>query len=346
MPILWKRRIPFHPLGGVPSSVVDQSFDSSNLDRVVDQPLDRVSEENGNDDENDEHENNDSAGYSPEIDDGSSEIVAGPGCITQEMRDEPVPSDREMDPPRIEKEDTISQPIPFQMGLTPQEESQLEDELTDWYDQASASGARSSTTPTAKAKPVGRRDRSPRNLRNRQVARSIRSEQKIHWNLQAQKREFEKTMTVEEMKMEWDLQEAEYIQLNLDRQHAIMERYPKWHTKWSLLNDPVGRGMSEVLTATIQNVRAQRKEMKKARKVIPLDPFHMQTEYTVLSAQLTKLIDRHERSYQKVFLNSICGQGELLNSTNHILNTIEEMGQTHRQHRRKKHSVNKFRRGK
>ena len=69
--------------------------------------------------------------------------------------------------------------------------------------------------------------------------------------------------------------------------------------KWSLLNDPIGRGMSEVLTTTIQNVRAQRKEMKKARKVIPLDPFHMQSEYTVLSAQLTKLIDKQERSYQK-----------------------------------------------
>ena len=68
----------------------------------------------------------------------------------------------------------------------------------------------------------------------------------------------------------------------------------------------------------------------------------MQSEYTVLSAQLTKLIDKQERSYQKVFLNSICGQGELLNSTNHILNTIEEMGQTHRQHKRKGHSVNKI----
>ena len=59
---------------------------------------------------------------------------------------------------------------------------------------------------------------------------------------------------------------TEYIQLNLDCQHAIMEQYPKWHTKWSLLNDPIGRGMSEVLTATIQNVRAQRKELKKNKE--------------------------------------------------------------------------------
>ena len=127
--------------------------------------MDRVSEE----EENDEYENKESvgcnpendAGYSPEIDDGSSEIVASPGCVTQETRDEPVLSDREMDPPQTDKEDTISQPIPFQIGLTPQEEPQVEDEVTDWYE-TSASGARSSTTPAAKAKPVGRRERSPR----------------------------------------------------------------------------------------------------------------------------------------------------------------------------------------
>ena len=268
VPTLWKRKIPFHPLGGgVPSSVVDQSFDS--LDRVVDQPLDRVSEEREIEEresrESDEGNPENDVGYSPKNDDRSSEIVASPGCITQETRDEPVLSDRELDPPQTDKEDTISQPIPFQMGLTPQEEPQVEDELTDWYE-TSASGARSSTTPAAKAKSVGRRERSPRILRNRQVARAIRPEQKVHWNLQAQKREFEKTMTVEQMKMEWDLQETEYIQLNLDRQHAILERYPKWHTKWSLLNDPIGRGMSEVLTATIQNVRAQRRELKKSKK--------------------------------------------------------------------------------
>ena len=223
------------------------------MDRV-DRPIDRISEENENDRDSEEID----TGYNPENDDGSSEIVASPGRITHETREEPVLSDRELDPPQTDREDAISQPIPFQMGLTPQEEPQVEDELTDWYEM-SASGARSSTTPAAKAKSGGRRERSPRNLRNRQVARSIRPEQKVHWNLQAQKREFEETMTVEQMKMEWDLQETEYIQLNLDRQHAIMERYPKWHMKWSLLNDPIGRGMSEVLTATFQNVRAQRK---------------------------------------------------------------------------------------
>ena len=90
-------------------------------------------------------------GYSPENDDGSSEIVASPGRITQETRDGPVLSDRELDPPQMDREDTISQPIPFQMGLTPQEEPQVEDELTGWYE-TSESGARSSTTPAAKTK--------------------------------------------------------------------------------------------------------------------------------------------------------------------------------------------------
>ena len=146
-------------------------------------------------------------------------------------------------------------------------------------------------------------------------------------------------MTVEEMKMEWDLQETEYIQLNMDRQHAIMERHLKWHTKWSLLNDPVGSGMTEVLTATIQNAfnaRAQGKEMRKSWILSTC------SQNTVLSAQLTKMIDKQERSYQKIFLHALCGHGELLNSTNHILSTIEEMGQTHRQHERKSHSITKW----
>ena len=177
-------RTHFHPLGGgVPSSVVDQSFENMAPDRV-----DRVSEEI----ENEEHESSESddrhPAIDPEHDDGASEIVASPGRIKQEIRDGSVLSDRELDPPQLDREDTISQPIPFQMGLTPQEEPQIEDELTGWYE-TSASGARSSTTPAAKPKPAGRRERSPRNLRNRQVARSIRSEQKVHWNLQAQKRE-------------------------------------------------------------------------------------------------------------------------------------------------------------
>ena len=139
--------------------------------------MDRVSEEE--EDHSDDRLSEDPqipTGYDPENEDGSSEIVAGPGRLTQETRDEPVLSDRERDLPQTDKEDTIPQPIPFQMGVTPQEEPQIEDELADWYD-TTPSGARGSTEtgPAPKAKAVGRRERSPRNLRNRQVARSIMS---------------------------------------------------------------------------------------------------------------------------------------------------------------------------
>ena len=131
----------------------------------------------------------------PEQDDGSSEIAVGPGCITHatDMRGEPSQIEREEVVPQLE-DDIIPQPIPFQMGITPQEEdSPPGDELTDWYDDTRTSDARGSTdvspTPKAKAKAIVRRERSPRNLRNRQVARSIRTEQRVNWNLQAQKRE-------------------------------------------------------------------------------------------------------------------------------------------------------------
>ena len=46
---------------------------------------------------------------------------------------------------------------------------------------------------------------------------------------------------------------------------------------------------------------------------------------------------KHEKSYQRVFLHAVCGQGEMLKSTTNLLDTIEEMGQTHRSHRRNAH---------
>ena len=167
----------------------------------------RVSEEENESDKDRESDDG------PENDDGSSEIATGPGCIMQqetEMRDEPSRLDREEVSPQPEEEDVIPQPIPFQMGTTPQDEIPPGDELTDWYDDAPPSDARGSTdmSPAPKAKAIARRERSPRNLRNSQVARSIKPEQRVNWNLRAQQREFEKTMTVEQMKMEWDLLSA------------------------------------------------------------------------------------------------------------------------------------------
>ena len=92
-----------------------------------------------------------------------------------------------------------------------------------------------------------------------------------------------------------------------------------------------------MLTATIPNVRIQKREGKKSRKVVPLDPYQMQAAYTVLSADLSKALDKQERSYQQAYLNAICGQGALLTTTKAILDTIEEMGQTHRKHKKKTH---------
>ena len=129
--------------------------------------------------------------------------------LRKRPRDEPLHSEREEGLPQPE-EDTIPQPMPFQMGVTPQEETQTGDELADWYE-TPTSDARGSLEPgpVPKAKAIGRRERSPRKMRNRQVARSIRTEQRVHWNLQAQKRErgLKRPWTVEQMKMEWDLQE-------------------------------------------------------------------------------------------------------------------------------------------
>ena len=204
--------------------------------------------------------------------------------------------------------------------------------------------ARGSTDPTPELSPKPRpkpivRERSPRNLRNRQVARSILSQPKakVHWNLQAQARTYRKGMSPEQMKMEWDLHEPDMIQVHRDRQQDLSEEYPKWHRNWSLLKDPVGKGMSEVLDATVQHVRTAKKEMKRLMKTLPSDPLHMESGYAVLSAELARQLDRQERAYQKVFLYAICGQGKMLNESNTMLDRVQEMGITHREFKRNAH---------
>ena len=237
--------------------------------------MDRVSEKDEEDSEKDEEENESDkdreSDDGPENDDGSSEFATGPGRITQqetEMCDEPSRLDREEVSPQPEGEDVIPQPIPFQMGTTPQDEIPPGDDLTDWYDDTSPSDARGSTdtSPVPKAKPNSRRERSPRNLRNRQVARSIKPEQRVHWNLRAQQREFEKTMTVEQMKMEWDLQETEYIQLNMDRQHAKMESYTKWHTKWEFIKRSCGSWYDRSVESHYPECKSSKKGDKEIKK--------------------------------------------------------------------------------
>ena len=258
----------------------------------------------------------------------------------------PVPDNPETGEGESDDE-VIQQPIPFKMGITPvPEDREPDDELQTWYERTEEQEpqATGSTDPAPKPSPKPRpksivRERSPRNLRNRQVARSIQSQPKakVHWNLQAHGRTYRKGMSPEQMKMEWDLHEPDMIQVHLDRQHELIEEYPKWHKNWSLLKDPVGRGMSEVLDATVQHVRTTKKEMKKLMKTIPLDPFHMENGYTVLSAELSKQLDKQERAYQKVFLNAICGQGKMLTESSIMLDAVQDLGITHREFKRNAH---------
>ena len=102
----------------------------------------------------------------------------------------------------------VQQPIPFQMSFTTHgDEPEVQDELRTWYEEAEpplpASGS-SDPTPKTKSKPRPKpiiRERSPRSLRNRQVARSITAPQPramVHWNLQAQRRVFKKSMSSEQ----------------------------------------------------------------------------------------------------------------------------------------------------
>ena len=101
--------------------------------------------------------------------------------------------------------------------------------------------------------------------------------------------------------------------------------------------DQVGKGMAEVLEATVQHVRTTKKEIKRLMKTLPLDPLHVENGYTVLSAELAKQLDRQERAYQKIFLHAICGQRKMLSESNNMLDAIQDMGITHREYKRNVH---------
>ena len=195
--------------GGVPSPFVflDEHQESPPDDNIVTPDDENANAESPPDDENEnDHESPDESHPNPE----------DPGEHEEESDDE-----------------VIQQPIPFQMGVTPMaEEGETNDELRTWYEgteelepqpRGSADPAPNSL-PKPRPKPIIR-ERSPRNLRNRQVARSILSQPKakVHWNLQAHGRTYHKSMSPEQMKMEWDLHEPDIIQVHLDRQQDLLE---------------------------------------------------------------------------------------------------------------------------
>ena len=140
------------------------------------------------------------------------------------------------------------------------------------------------------------------------------------------------------MKMEWDLHEPDMIQVHLDRQHELIEEYPKWHKNWSLLKDPVGRGMSEVLDATVQHVRTTKKEMKRLMKNYTVGSFpYGKMDIRCYQQNCPKQLDKQERAYQRVFLNAICGQGKMLTESSIMLDAVQDLGITHREFKRNTH---------
>ena len=101
--------------------------------------------------------------------------------------------------------------------------------------------------------------------------------------------------------------------------------------------DPAGKGVSEVLEATVQHVRTTKKEVKRLMKTPLSDPLHMENGYTALSTELPRQLEKQERIYQKVFLHAFCGQGKMLNEANTMLDAVQEMGLSHREFKRNAH---------
>ena len=62
-------------------------------------------------------------------------------------------------------------------------------------------------------------------------------------------------------------------------------------------------------------------------KTLPLDPLHMENGYTVLSAELSKQLDRQERSISKGLPScNLRTREEMLNESNNMLEAVQDMG--------------------
>ena len=52
----------------------------------------------------------------------------------------------------------------------------------------------------------------------------------------------------------------------------MIEDYPKRHVRWSMLKDPVGVGLSEVLEATVQRVRTTKTRNETVDEINTIEP--------------------------------------------------------------------------
>ena len=163
--------------------------------------------------------------------------------------------------------------------------------------------------------------RPPRQLRNRNVARSVKGN---------------RTVKFHDLVECVDRDQHYHEKITLERECAIFPSSQNQedidamsHEKWEMLYDPTP---SRALKRTRQQASIVAQQIL-AKSYVPavclLDPKAETTGYTVLSDTITKMMDREERKYQKAMMICVQGIGASLNNSVEALDVVDGLGQSH-----------------
>ena len=163
--------------------------------------------------------------------------------------------------------------------------------------------------------------RPPRQLRNRNVARSAKGTKIVS---------FYDTVECVELDQHYceDLrQQGERTIFPPSQDQEAINAMPR--EKWELLYDPTP---SRALKRTRQQASIVAQQMlakSHVSAVCLLDQEAEKTGYTVLSDAITKKMDREERKYQRAMMICVQGIGASLNSSVEALDVVDGLGQSH-----------------
>ena len=163
--------------------------------------------------------------------------------------------------------------------------------------------------------------RPPRQLRNRNVARSVKGSKNVRFC------EFVDCIEQDQRFQENIQFESEGTLFPSFQQRDDIDCMSR--EKWELLYDPTP---SRSLKRTRQQASIVAQQMlakSHVSTVCLLDQKTETTGYTVLSDAVTKKMDREERKYQKAMMICIQGIGASLNSSVKALNVVDGLGQSH-----------------
>ena len=163
--------------------------------------------------------------------------------------------------------------------------------------------------------------RPPRQLRNRNVARSLKGSKTVRFCELVDCVELDQCF---QEKIQFESEGALFPSFQHRDDIDAMSR-----EKWELLYDPTPSRSLKRTRQQASRVAQQMLAKSHISTVCLLDQKTETTGYIVLSDAVTKKMDREERKYQKAMLICVQGIGASLNNNVEALDVVDGLGQSH-----------------